>query len=182
MCPNCNKKMNKRPEEILDELKMKFDHNFAEWSKLDQEELSKIFLYARSIATIGQILKDDTRTKHQKRCCEIFDEIFSDIISATYLASCAIDKPANIVLRRVLELGIASIYLWDMPHVMYSWELGDQDLSFAEMIKHLDSYGYKQYVSEEIGKPIDSDFLRIKPLKKYYGELSDVAHGKITSF
>ena len=146
--------MNKKPEEILKELKVKFEHNFVEWSKLDHKELSKIFLYARSISTIGQILKAHTSTKHQIRCCKIFDEIFSDIISATYLASCAIDKPANIVLRRVIELGIASIYLWDMPHIMYSWEFNEKDLNFAEMVKHINSDGYKRYVSEEVGKAI----------------------------
>ncbi len=174
--------MNKNPDEILNELKNKFDLNYAKWLKLDHQDVYKTFLCARSISEIGQILKERSTSKHQKRCCEIFDEVFSDVVSATYLATCALDKPANIVLRRVIELGVASIYLWDMPHVTYSWEFNDQDLNFNEMIDHINADGYKRYVSNEVDEIIEGDLIDSNPLKKYYGELSDIVHGKITSF
>lgn len=117
-----------------------------------------------------------------KDAVKSFDEVFSDIVSATYLASCAIDKPANIVLRRVIELGVAIIYLWDMPHISYSWEYNDYDLSFSEMITHLNSNGYKLFIEDETGNKFEGELINSAKLKKYYGELSDIVHGKINSF
>ena len=99
--------MNKTPYEILQELKDKFDQNFNSWAKQEDVEINQTFLFARAIYDVGQILNEQVSSKHHKRCCQIFDEVFSDIISASYLASCAIDKPANIVLRKVIELGRA---------------------------------------------------------------------------
>ena len=174
--------MNKSPIEILNELKDKFDLNFNSWSKIDGNELHKTFVLARAIFEIGQILKEKASSKHHEKCCQICDEVFADIISATYLATCAIDKPASIILRRVLELGVASIYLWDMPHISYAWELKDHNLSFSEMITHLNSDGYKLFVSEETGKKVDGEIIDSKKLKASYGELSDIAHGKMNSF
>ena len=174
--------MNKTPKEILEELSLKFNKNMASWAKSDHQSLSRTFLFARAITEIGQVLKKPNLPKHQQRCCAIFDEIFSDTISAVYLATCAIDKPANIVMRRVLELGIAALYLWDMPHVMYAWEYHGQDLSFTEMINHINSAGYRQYVSEELGKTVENDIVESTILKDHYGRLSDVVHGRISSF
>ncbi|MGA3051616.1 MAG: hypothetical protein ABSE00_06840 [Chitinispirillaceae bacterium] len=174
--------MKKTPEEILDELSQKFDKNRKSWSTLNHQDLSKLFLLAMAIAEIGQVLQQSAIPQHQKRCCVIFDEIFSDIITATFLATCAIDKPANIILRRVMELGIAVIYLWDMPHIMCSWEDLDHDLSFSEMVNHVNSDGYKKYVSESLDRPIEEYIANPIILKSYYGKLSDIVHGKITSF
>lgn len=174
--------MNKTPQEILKELKDKFDQNFDCWSKIEHLELNKTFLLARAISEIGQILNEQVSSKHHKRCCQIFDEVFSDIISATYLASCAIDKPANIVLRRVIELGVAVIYLWDMPHVSYSWEFKNHDLSFSEMITHINSDGYKLFVADETGSHLEGELISSTKIKNYYGELSDIVHGKKITF
>lgn len=174
--------MNKTPNIILQELKEKFDQNFDCWLKQDNVDIKRIFLLARAISVVGQILNERVSSKHHKRCCQIFDEIFSDIISATYLASCAIDKPANIVSRRVIELGVAVIYLWDMPHIFYSWVYNDHDLSFSEMITHINSNGYRLHVEDETGNHLEGELLNSTKFKKYYAELSDIVHGKINSF
>jgi hypothetical protein len=174
--------MNKNPIEILNELKEKFNLNYQNWSKMDQNDITKTFMLARAIFEIGQILKEKASSKHHENCCQIFDEVFADIISATYLATCAIDKPASIVLRRILELGVASIYLWDMPHISYSWIHKGHNLSFSDMIDHINSSGYILFVENETGKKINGEIIAAKKLKHSYGELSDIAHGKITSF
>jgi len=175
--------LNKKPKAILKELQQKFKLNFEECTKNvhQDQDLSIIFFNAKVISEIGQILKKQTHAKHQIKCCIIFDEIFSDIVSATFMASCSLDKPAHIILRRVIEIGIASIYLWDMPHIMYSWEFLSYDLSFSEMIKHLNSEGYKRYISEETGQTFN-EIIESKILEKYYGEFSDILHGKPFSF
>lgn len=174
--------MNKAPEQLLEELKVKFDANFSACLKCDCVDLSKVFLYARAISEVGQILKAYQFSKHHEKCCIIFDEIFSDIISSLYLASAAIDKPATIVLRRVVELGIAVVYLWDLPHIAYSWELFKHDLNFTEMLNHIKSDGFKAYVCAENVREPESEAIPTGNLKEYYSEFSDIAHGRITSF
>ena len=174
--------MNKSPEKILEELNKKFNSNFSECIGDNQEKLSQLFLNARAVSETGQILRSMSPLKYQEKCCLIFDEIFSDIVLSIYLASCAIDQPANIVLRRVLELGVAVIYLWDMPHIYYLWEQNDHDLSFTEMITHVNSEGYRSYVESENAEGFEGELIESDIAKKLYGELSDIAHGKISSF
>jgi len=174
--------MNKAPKEIMDELHQKFVDNFAEWKKIDDSRLERIFIGLQCVAATGEILKKKNKSKHHLICCKIYDEIFSDGVSAIYLASNAMNKPANIVLRRILELGVATLYLWDMPHITYSWSRHDHDLSFSEMLKHINSIGYIAYLNGENSKQIDGKLLPEKRLQSIYGDLSDVVHGKITTF
>ena len=174
--------INKNPEKLINELRVKFNSNFDDWSKVNHDELVNIFLLTRVISETGLILKQRAISKHHKKCCLIFDEIFSDVITAIYLASCSLDKPASIVLRRVIELGVTSIYLWDMPNVSYSWELYNQNLSFTDMLNHINSDGYLSYVSEEIGQVVNGELISTTILKRIYKELSDIVHGKITTF
>jgi len=173
--------MNKNPVEIIDDLNNKFLSNIVEWKSIDHSLVTKSFLLARAISEIGQILSLSSLSKHRLNCCGIFDEIFSDTISAVYLATCSIDNPAKIVLRRVVEMGVSAMYLWDMPHTYYGWELLGEDLSFSEMIAHLNSAGYRQYVAVETGKQIENEIILVK-IKDHYGTLSDVVHGRITFF
>lgn len=164
------------------ELKNKFNRNFNDWSNLENNLLDKTFLCLHSIAEIGEILRAKQSSKHHEVCCRIYDEIFSDAVSSLYLAACAIDKPANIILRRVLELGVAAIYLWDMPHITYSWREYNQDLSFSEMLSHVNSQGYIAYVADENEASMDDEIFPSDTCKKIYNELSDIIHGKLTSF
>lgn len=92
------------------------------------------------------------------------------------------DKPARIVLRRVLELGLAAIYLWDMPHMAFSWEKYDKNLSFTEMLSHVNSDGYIAYVENENNVSLDAEIVPIRQTQGIYGSLSDIVHGKITTF
>jgi hypothetical protein len=121
-------------------------------------------------------------SNHHAICCKIYDEIFSDGISAIYLASNAMVKPANIVLRRIIELGVAAIYLWDMPHAAYSWNDYNLDLRFSEMLKHINSKGYIAYINSENKSNIEEDLISAYRSQKIYGMLSDIIHGKITTF
>lgn len=164
------------------ELRDKFNGNFDKWLNLKNDNLQLIFTYLQIISAIGQALKDQSSLKHHNDCCLIFDELFADTVSALYLASCAIDKPALVILRRVLELGLASVYLWDMPHMANAWRKYDQDLSFSEMLKHINSEGYRSYVSEETETQIETDLFPTNTCQQIYCYLSNIVHGKICSF
>lgn len=174
--------MNKAPKDIMIELHKKFDNNFSEWMNLEDARLEKTFIYLQCIASTGDILRKSCLSKHHDICCRIYDEIFSDGVSALYLASNAMDKPANAILRRILELGVAALYLWDMPHMAHSWNSYDQDLSFSEMLNHINSEGYIAYINSENSSYVDKQLLPSKKLQQIYGNLSDVVHGKITTF
>ncbi|MDP3301491.1 MAG: hypothetical protein Q8S36_05930 [Sulfuricurvum sp.] len=174
--------MNKTSHVIMNELNNKFINNFKEWSSSEKMELDKIFIYLKCLAAIGEILQNNTTLKHRYMCCSIYDEIFSDGVSAIYLAANAMNKPAKIILRRIFEMGIASIYLWDMPHLAHSWSDHDYDLSFTEMLKHINSKGYLLYVSVENNMPLELNIFPTEECQKIYGVLSDIVHGKVTTF
>lgn len=164
------------------ELHGKFVDNFIEWGKIDDDRLERVFISLQCVAAIGEILNEKNNLIHSDICCKIYDEIFSDGVSAIYLASIAMDKPANSVLRRILELGVAALYLWDMPHIAHSWNSHDQYLSFSEMLNHLNSKGYIAYLNNLNSNFLDNELLPSKRFQKLYGDLSDVVHGKITTF
>jgi len=174
--------MNKNPRQILEELNHKFNENFKEWGSLHDHNLERSLAGLHSIAAIGEALETRKISRHHDICCKIFDEIFSDGVSSIYLASNAIDKPACIVLRRVLELGVASIYLWDMPHMAFSWNQHDHNLSFNEMLKHLNSPGYISFVNIENNVHIESELIPSTRANAIYGDLSNIVHGKMATF
>ena len=174
--------MNKTPHEIITELTEKFKGNIGDWEKVDHSLLENSFLLARGIAEVGQIINNLTKSRYRLRCCQIYDEIFSDSISAFYLSACALENAAKIVMRRVVEMGAAALYLWDMPHIFYAWEVYDHDLSFTEMITHVNSPGYLKHIEEETGIAVKTELLNTKKLQNWYGNLSDVVHGKISYF
>lgn len=174
--------MNKEPRLVMEELNKKFNGNFNQWKSLSEQNLEKVFLGLHCIALVGEILNDQKSSKHHEICCKIYDEIFSDGVSALYLASNAMDKPANIVLRRVLELGLAALYLWDMPHMAFSWDKHDQNLSFTDMLNHINSKGYISYINTENSTEIDGELISSSNAQRIYGSLSDIVHGKIATF
>ncbi|WFZ83845.1 hypothetical protein NFK79_17190 [Citrobacter freundii] len=174
--------MNKSPVEIVSLLNEKFSSNFNEWKRIDEKNVDKIFVSIFTLSAIAEILNDKKTSIHHDICLRIFNEIIADTASSVYLSACAMDKPAHIILRRVLELGIASIYLWDMPHIIYSWQNHDHDLSFTDMIKHLNDNGFKDYVRMQNNITSQLKIIDVKECQKIYGDLSDIVHGKITSF
>lgn len=174
--------MNKGPRDILIELNHKFNGNFNDWSTLQNHRLEKSFIGLHCIVAVGEILNECKSSKHHEICCKIYDEIFSDGVSAIYLATNAMDKPANILLRRILELGLAAIYLWDMPHIAFLWNDHDQGLNFKEMINHVNSKGYISYINNENNTKIKSELISASRSQNIYGKLSDIVHGKIATF
>jgi hypothetical protein len=174
--------MNKEPRQVMIELNQKFNGNFNEWKSLDNPKLERSFIGLNCIAAVGETLNERKSSKHHEICCKIYDEIFSDGVLSIYLASSAMDKPANIVLRRIIELGLAAIYLWDMPHMAFSWNHHDQDLSFTEMLNHVNSKGYLFHINNENQTDIESELISASRAQKIYGTLSDIVHGKITTF
>jgi hypothetical protein len=174
--------MNKAPKEIMGELHEKFVDNFIEWKKTDDDRLERVFISLQCVAATGEILSKRSNSKHHDICCEIYDEIFSDGVSAIYLASISMGKPAKTLLRKILDLGVAALYLWDMPHIAHSWNNHDHDLSFSEMLNHINSKGYIAHVNSVNSDFVDNELLPNKRLQKIYGDLSDIVHGKITTF
>jgi hypothetical protein len=175
--------MNKSPVEIVIDLNKKFVENFANWKGLRDPLIDRVFIGLNCISVVGEILTARKSSKHHDICCMIYDEIFADGASSVYLATIAMDKPARIILRRILELGVAAVYLWDMPHKAFAWKEQDGDLSFSEMISHLNSKGYNAFVSSEGGTEVSVvELVPTSEIQELYGNLSDIVHGKITTF
>jgi hypothetical protein len=121
-----------------------------------------------------------TETQREVTC--VFNEIFGDLICSLYFAACALDRPAQMILRRVLELGVATVYLWDLPHVFWGWKQNDVDLNFKEMMEHLASPGYKSFLSIANGRAAGRDVLDGPEARKLYRDLSNAIHGKLSTF
>lgn len=145
-------------------------------------KIEKVELRARCLATIGKLLDNRSSNVTEKEICKIYDEIFADTICSLYLAGCGLDKPAHAVLRRVLELGMAAIYLWDLPHVFWAWKNHDADLNFNEMLEHFGSTGYRSFVSATAPTPLPDPLFDIPLARKEYRALSNTIHGKISTF
>lgn len=107
-------------------------------------------------------------------CADILAEIFADFSVAMYLFSVGLIVPARMLVRRALELGVASVYMWDMPHEYWGWIKHDDDLSFSKMIEHLASDRYATHLAN-IGGHTACDQ---KEFKEFYRGLSNTVHGK----
>ena len=149
----------------------------------DSKELHEAEIKARAFIEIGRILSEaDGITLTQKECVCIFEEVFGDTICSLYFAACALDKPAQMLLRRVLELGVAIVYLWDLPHKYWGWKCHDDDLAFREMLIHLTSDSYLTFTSKMNPKFTGAKLIDVESAKRIYAELSDVTHGKVATF
>lgn len=168
---------------IFRELQKKFNSNL-EISLVERvEKFSQVEIKARAFAIVCQALqKKHNISQSQQEIIKIFDEVFVDVVISVYLAGCSLDKPAQTLLRRVLELGVAIIYLWDMPHLFWAWKCHDKDLSFNTMIEHIDSNGYKSFVLSENSEGSGEKLFDIEECKKLYRDLSNTVHGKIFTF
>jgi hypothetical protein len=175
----------KKPDDVTSVfrgLNAKFSENLNLAFQSSTEIVCTVELKARSIDAVGRILSQiDTITHTQAEIVSIFNELFADIISSLYLAACALDKPAQIILRRVLELGVAIVYLWDLPHKFWGWKQHAQDLNFSEMLDHLGSPQYTSFISSANTAFSGPQVLKIADAKKIYGSLSDTVHGKIST-
>ena len=175
--------MIEKPNKILLELESKFRSNLEHSLCQNEECLDRLFIKARALSEIGFILKEkDGLRKDQIETIKIFDEIFADIITSIYFAGSALDKPAQMVLRRALEMGVAIVFLWDLPHILYAWKNHDNDLNFNDMLKHLTDNGYLSYISDHNCLNETSKIVNVEELQKIYRKLSNTIHGKISTF
>jgi hypothetical protein len=167
--------------EIFRSLQRVFDANLTSSLSSENEQLTRLELKARSIATVGRILAEKSQGT-QNEIARIYDEVFADCTCSTYLAAAGLDKPAEMILRRVLELGIAAVYLWDMPHVYWGWKRHDRDLNFDDMVGHLSSAPYQTYVAETNGSKNVTELFDAALARTTYRALSNTIHGKIATF
>jgi hypothetical protein len=167
------------PTVVFRELNSKFSANLAISLTQHSQAFEMVEIRARAIAAVGSILATQSLTPFQCEIAGIANEIFADVICSIYLAGCALDNAAKIVLRRAFELGIATVYLWDLPHVFCDWKEHDHDLSFSEMVKHIESPGYKSFVRRVNTKSQDGQVIDAARCQHFYGCLSDTVHGKI---
>lgn len=167
---------------ILKDLDGKFQENLDKFLCQGNTDFKEIDIKARAIAALGQISSDAQGLQiSQIEITLIYNEVFSDIILSLYFTACALDKPAQSVLRRALELGVAIVYLWDLPHIFWGWKNHDYDLNFNEMLEHLSKDGYKSYLASLDIKCSDNQFFDFGETRKLYRILSNTIHGKIST-
>lgn len=139
-------------------------------------------MLARAISEIGEILRENSQLPAaQKEIATLPDEIFADMVMSLYFGACALDSPAHSVLRRALELGIAVVYLWDLPHCFWGWKSHDIDLNFGDMVDHLAKPQYKSYVASLDSAYQLRDIFDYSEARKLYRMLSNTIHGKIST-
>ncbi len=171
--------------EILESLHLKFGDNLKLCLLEDTEILEEAEIKAKGCYILGKLIHSDKSvTETQKEITNIFPEIFTDLTVSIYLASCAIDNSPKILLRRVVELGIAVVYLWDLPYKYWNWKKKDDynnDLNFKEMLDYLNNAGYIDFVNQENNSSL-STLVNKNSITKIYRELSNVIHGKSDNF
>lgn len=147
--------------------------------------LDEIEIKTRAVFYFGNILENDSSINGtQKEVIKIYNEIFTDFTVVSYLSCAGIDNGARIILRRILELGIATIYLWDLPQKYWNWCNYDDhgsDLNFKDMLEHLNNRGYIDFINSENELEL-KELVNKEKLNKVYRELSNVIHGKSMTF
>ena len=168
--------------QVLTQLDSKFHDNLNTFLAQGNTACKEIDIKARAIAAIGQIASKAERLQpNQSEITLIFGEVFSDIIVSVYFTACALDRPAQSVLRRALELGVAIVYLWDLPHAFWAWKMHDSDLNFNEMLEHLSKDGYKSFLSSLKSQYRGDEVFDYSEARRLYRILSNTIHGKITT-
>jgi hypothetical protein len=177
--------MNSKINDILESLHQKFGANLKSCLSENIATLEEVEIKARAIYVLGQIIyKDSNFSETQNEIKKIYPEIFTDLTVSIYLSCCAIDNSPKILLRRVLELGIAVIYLWDLPYKYWNWKKNDDynnDLNFKEMLDYLNNRGYVDFVNQE-NNSAQTEFINKNEVNKIYRDLSNVIHGKAENF
>jgi len=169
--------------EVFRKLSAQFAQNFTTALNTKIPEVGRVELKSRCLASVGELLRDKCAVSNtQKQIAPIYDEVFADCICSMYLAAQGLDKPAQLVLRRVLELGLAAAYLWDQPHVFWGWKEFDQDLSFTEIAGYLSSQAYLRFVASENGASEPVPLIDVTLARNEYRALSNTVHGKVSTF
>lgn len=181
-----NDQICQKPSDGLDvfrKLATQFQKNFAEALSAQMPEVSRVELKSRCLSSVGELLRDKSAVSDtQKQIAAIYDEIFADCVCSIYLAAQGLDKPAQLVLRRILELGLAAIYLWDQPHLFWGWKDFDEDLSFTEITGYLSAQSYLRFVASENGTTEPNQLFNVTLARNEYRALSNTVHGKFSTF
>ncbi len=169
--------------EVIRRLASQFTSNMETALSKLSPELARVELKARCLSSVGDILRCECAlSETHKEIAGIYDEIFADSICSLYLAAQGLDKPAQVLLRRALELGVAATFLWDCPNVYWGWKVNDKDLSFTEMTDQLADPSYLRFVASENGRFDASPIYDVTLARKEYRSLSNTVHGKIATF
>jgi len=165
------------------QLNRKFCSNLSLALTQETELFSKAEIQARAIPAIARILSEEQGlAEWQRHALCMFDEVFADITCSIYLGACGLDKPAQTILRRALEVGVATVYLWDLPHIFWGWKENDRDLSFNEMLEHFGNPGFILHVKRQNPTFAKAEVLDAAFARSLYRSLSNIIHGKMTSF
>lgn len=168
---------------VFQRLAAQFSKNFDAALLVSTTEIKRVELKSRCLSTVGELLRDKVATSEtQKQIARVYDEIFSDCVCTIYLAAQGLDKPAQLVLRRVLELGLAAVYLWDQPHVFWGWKELDQDLNFNEILSYLSGEPYLRFIASENDPAAIIPALDLSLARSEYRSLSNTVHGKFCTF
>ncbi len=168
--------------DVWAELNRKFTSNLSTAPTQESSLVSKAEIQARAIPIVGRILGEDRNLEEWRRdaLC-MFDEIFADITCAIYLGACGLDKPAHAILRRALEVGVATTYVWDLPHVFLAWKHHDKDLNFNDMLDHLGNPGFISLVKIQNPAFVKGALIEAAFARSLYRSLSNIVHGKMAS-
>lgn len=177
--------MNHKIKDILESLHLKFGDNLKLCLSENIAILNEVEIKARGVYLLGQLLHNDLSfSETQKEITKVFPELFADLTVSIYLGCCAIDNSPKILLRRVLELGIAIVYLWDLPYKYWNWNNNDDynnDLNFKEMLDYMNNEGYLEFINRE-NNTSEIELISKNSANKIYRELSNIIHGKSENF
>ena len=175
-----------KPVENIDVLRRlgdQFSSNRTAALSSELPELKRVEMKCRCLASVGQIMRTTcARSPSQQQIAAIIDEVFADSVCSIFLAAEGLDKPAQLVLRRVLELGLATFYLWEQPHIFWGWKEYDKDLTFTEITEFLSSESYLRFVASENDSTEPVPLFNVSLARIEYRALSNVVHGKISTF
>lgn len=163
--------------ELITGLHNKFGKCLEGLSPASLKLFDEIEQKCRVVGELRSTVFAEAESRHA-HCAEIFDEVFADFSVAMYLLAAGLIVPARMAVRRALELGVAAIYLSDMPHRYWGWRKHDEDLSFTEMVTHISSSSYESYIQNLHQLAAPKKLCDPKRLQAYYRDLSNTVHGK----
>jgi len=166
---------------IFLELSHKFAANLRASMQVSLESLERAERKARMLGDYHNLLLNCANSNSQRELATIPIEIFAALVCSLHFSASGLDKPGQGILRRVLELGIAVVYLWDLPHAYYGWKEHDKDLNFNDMLDHLRSAEYKSFLRAEIQSYTGGEFVDTSALHQIYRRLSNTIHGKLAT-
>ncbi|MDL1888330.1 hypothetical protein FBQ96_01875 [Nitrospirales bacterium NOB] len=168
--------------ELLQALHSKFSINFSQ-SQPSLPLADHVERQARMLSDVAEQLRCEAgQSNHQSALAGYLDEIFGDCMCALYLASCGLCVPAQMLLRRALELGLTVVAYWDSPVDFWKWREHDGDIRFTELCSYLEAPAYTTFLRHQRnGATVD---LRppLSELFPLYRDLSNVVHPKPRNF